>query len=103
MALRRAITMSIDTLRDNGHVLAESTPVTDQQLVVSTAPWPGDVRLVVHAQPDAEPGMIDVRLGLGRGTRGKGQRPGDDHDLYVATLHNMAEHITAYANAYDAA
>ncbi len=83
------------------------TPPTSQDpttpLQVSDAPWPGDTRLVMHVQPGAPLGFADVRLGMGRGTKGKGTRPGDDAALIVATLRRLSEHLKEYAQAYEAA
>ncbi len=72
-------------------------------LQVSTAPWPGDTRLIMNVQPGDPVGFADVRLGMGRGTKGKGQRPGDDPSLIIATLHRLVEHLEEYARAYEAA
>ena len=72
-------------------------------LLVSDAPWPGDTRLIMHVQPGAPLGFADVRLGMGRGTKGKGQRPGDDPALIIATLRRHSEHLAQYAQDYEAA
>jgi len=80
-----------------------STTTATTPLQVSDAPWPGDTRLVMHVQPGAPVGFADVRLGMGRGTKGKGQRPGDDPTLIVATLRRLSEHLKEYAQAYEAA
>ncbi len=81
----------------------QTTPAPLAPLTVSSEPWPGDIRLVIHVQPDADLGAIDVHLGLGKGTRGKGKRAADDDALYVSTLYRMAQHIFEYASAYDQA
>ncbi len=78
-------------------------PALPALLQVSDAPWPGDTRLIMNVQPGAPVGFADVRLGLGRGTKGKGQRPGDNPALIAATLHRLAEHLEEYAQAYEAA
>ncbi len=83
--------------------MMHKTPATTAPLQVSTAPWPGDTRLIMNVQPGAPVGFADVRLGLGRGTKGKGQRPGDDVALIVATLRRLSEHLKEYAQAYEAA
>ncbi len=79
-----------------------TTPPT-ALLQVCDAPWPGDTRLVMHVQPGAPVGFADVRLGMGRGTKGKGQRPGDDPALIIATLRRLSEHLAQYAQDYEAA
>ncbi len=84
------------------HTTTPATPTTTP-LQVSDAPWPGDTRLVMFVQTGAPVGFADVRLGLGRGTKGKGQRPGDDPTLIIATLRRLAEHLKEYAQAYEAA
>ncbi len=81
----------------------QTTPATPGPLTVSSEPWPGDIRLVLHVQPDADLGFINVQLGLGRGTKGRGKRAGDDHMLYVATLYKLAQHLSQYASEYDEA
>jgi hypothetical protein len=68
---------------------------------VSSQPRPGDVRLVVHAEPGAALGCIDVQLGFGRGSAGPGQPA--DHARYVATLYRMAAHLVTYCDGYVAA
>src|SRR5690348_11304933 len=85
--------------------LAEQAEATARLAVlqVSTAPRVGDVRLVVHAQPDAPLGHIDVQLGLGRGSKGRGQRVADDATLHVATVRRLVAHLQAYATDYEAA
>jgi len=82
-------------------IMHTTTPATP--LLVSDAPWPGDTRLVMHVQPGAPLGFADVRLGMGRGTKGKGLRPGDDAALIVATLLRLAAHLAQYALDYEAA
>jgi len=78
-----------------------AAPALPAPLQVSDAPWPGDTRLIMHVQPGAPVGFADVRLG--RGTKGKGQRPGDDPTLIIATLRRLSEHLKEYAQAYEAA
>ncbi len=85
------------------HKSPTAAPAVGALLQVSDAPWPGDIRLVMSVQPGAPVGFADVRLGLGRGTKGKGQRPGDDAALIVATLHRLSEHLAQYAQDYEAA
>jgi len=80
-----------------------AAPALPALLQVSDAPWPGDTRLVMHVQPGAPVGFADVRLGMGRGTKGRGQRPGDDHAIIVATLRRLSEHLAQYALDYEAA
>ena len=66
-------------------------------------PDPKEVRLVVHAPLDTQPGQIDVRLGFGRGSAGPGRRPADDTALYVATLRRLAMHLLKYDADYEQA
>jgi len=80
-----------------------STTAAATPLLVSDAPWPGDTRLIMNIQPGAPIGFADVRLGMGRGTKGKGQRPGDNPTLIVATLRRLSEHLAQYALDYEAA
>ncbi len=80
-----------------------ATTAVPAPLLVSNAPWPGDTRLIMHVQPGAPLGFADVRLGMGRGTKGKGQRPGDDPALIVATLLRLAAHLAQYALDYESA
>jgi len=80
-----------------------TAPALPTPLQVSDAPWPGDTRLVMHVQPGAPVGFADVRLGMGRGTKGKGQRPGDNPALIIATLRRLSEHLAQYAQDYEAA
>jgi len=90
-------------MKERDTTMMHKTPATTAPLQVSTAPWPGDTRLIMNVQPGAPVGFADVRLGLGRGTKGKGQRPGDDPGLIVATLRRLSEHLKEYAQAYEAA
>jgi len=72
-------------------------------LRVSTAPRENDLRLSVHVAPGAPLGQCEVQLGLGRGSKGKGTRPGDDHALHVASVRRLAEDLKAYAHDYEQA
>ncbi len=72
-------------------------------LQVCTAPWPSDIRLSIHVAPGAPLGACEVVLGLGRGSKGKGTRPGDDHALHVAAVRRLAEDLKAYAHEYEQA
>lgn len=82
--------------------LIPATPAT-RPLQVSSAPRPSDVRLLVHVAPDAPLGCIDVQMGYGRGSAGRGRRPLDDARRYADTLRRIANHLRAYAAAYEAA
>ena len=79
-----------------------TTPPT-APLQVSTAPRPSDIRLSVLVVPGAPLGQCDVVLGLGRGSKGKGQRAGDDHALHVAAVRRLAEDLKAYCHDYEQA
>ncbi len=79
-----------------------TTPPT-RPLQVSTAPRPSDIRLSVHVAPGAPLGQCEVQLGLGRGSKGKGLRPGDDHALHVAAVRRLAQDLAAYAHDYEQA
>ncbi len=81
--------------------LATTTPAAPLQ--VTSAPRPGDARLLVHVAPDAPLGCIDVQLGYGKGSAGRGRRPLDDARRYAATLRRIAAHLSAYAADYEAA
>ncbi len=72
-------------------------------LQVSTTPRENDLRLSVHVAPGAPLGQCEVVLGLGRGSKGKGQRAGDDHALHVAAVRRLAEDLKAYAHDYERA
>ncbi len=72
-------------------------------LQVSTAPRENDVRLHVALAPDAPLGQCDVHLGLGRGSRGKGARVGDDAAVHVVTVRAIATHLLAYATEFEQA
>ncbi len=67
-------------MKERDTTVMYKTPTTAPALpappLVDDAPWPGDTRLIMHVQPGAPVGFADVRLGMGRGTKGKGQRPG---------------------------
>ncbi len=79
------------------------TTTTTTPLRVSTAPRQGDLRLALHVDPQAPLGQCDVQLGLGRGSKGKGTRPGYDHALHVAAVRRLAEDLKAYAHDYEQA
>jgi len=79
-----------------------TTPPT-RPLQVSTAPRENDIRLSVLVAPGAPLGACEVVLGLGRGSKGKGTRPGDDHALHVAAVRRLAEDLRAYAYDYEQA
>jgi len=83
--------------------LSHSTPPPTRPLQVSTAPRENDIRLSVHVAPGAPLGACEVQLGLGRGSKGKGQRAGDDHALHVASVRRLAEDLKAYAHDYEQA
>jgi len=72
-------------------------------LRVSTAPRENDIRLSVHVAPGAPLGACEVVLGLGRGSKGKGQRAGNNHALHVAAVRRLAEDLAAYAHDYEQA
>ena len=72
-------------------------------LQVSTAPRESDIRLSVHVAPGAPLGQCEVVLGLGRGSKGKGTRAGDDHALHVAAVRRLAEDLRAYCHDYEQA
>jgi len=80
-----------------------STTPPAKPLQVSTVPRENDLRLFVHVAPGAPLGVCEVVLGLGRGSKGKGQRPGDDHALHVAAVRCLAEDLRAYAHDYEQA
>jgi len=84
------------------HPTLATTP-TARPLQVTSAPRPGDARLLVHVAPDAPLGCIDVQLGYGKGSAGHGRRPLNDARRYAATLRRIAAHLTAYAADYEAA
>lgn len=84
------------------HPILATTPAT-RPLQVSSAPRPSDVRLLVHVAPDAVLGCIDVQLGYGKGSAGRGRRPRDDARRYADTLRRIANHLRAYAADYEAA
>jgi len=79
-----------------------TTPPT-RPLQVSTAPLPGDLRLLVRAQPDARLGMIDVQLAAGKGSRGKGRRALDDPAFVTTTVRRLAASLVVWAAAYEQA
>jgi len=72
-------------------------------LQVTSAPRENDIRLSVLVAPGAPLGACEVVLGLGRGSKGKGQRAGDDHALHVAAVRRLAEDLRAYAHDYEQA
>jgi len=83
--------------------MMHNTTTTTTPLRVTSAPRQGDIRLSVSVSPDAPLGQCDVQLGLGRGSKGKGTRPGDDHALHVAAVRRLAEDLKAYAQDYEQA
>jgi len=85
------------------HKTTHATTPPTKPLQVSTAPRPTDIRLSVHVAPGAPLGACEVVLGLGRGSKGKGTRPGDDHALHVAAVRRLAEDLKAYAHEYEQA
>ncbi len=88
--------------RHNARGVPHGAPPPTGPLQVSTAPRPSDIRLSVHVAPGAPLGACEVQLGLGRGSKGKGQRPGDDHALHVAAVRRLAEDLKAYAHDLSA-
>jgi len=84
------------------HPVLGTTPTT-RPLQVTSAPRPGDARLLVHVAPDAPLGCIEVQLGYGKGSAGRGRRPLDDARRYAAILRRIAAHLSAYASDYEAA
>ena len=64
---------------------------------------PGSIRLSVQVNPADCLGQCDVQLGLGRGSRGKGVRPGDCHAVHVAAVRRLADDLVAYARDYERA
>jgi len=72
-------------------------------LQVCTAPRPSDIRLHIAVAPDAPLGQCDVQLGLGKGSKGKGARVGDDPAVHVSTVRALAAHLLAYAAHYEQA
>jgi len=79
-----------------------TTPPT-RPLQVSTAPRPSDIRLHIAVAPDAPLGQCDVQLGLGKGSKGRGTRVGDDPAVRVATVRAIAAHLLAYATDFEQA
>jgi len=85
------------------HTIAQARDTTMSPLQVSTAPRENDIRLSVQVAPGAPLGTCEVVLGLGRGSKGKGTRAGDDHALHVAAVRRLAEDLKAYAHDYEQA
>jgi len=85
------------------HTIAQGHETMPTPLQVSTTPRASDIRLSVHVAPGAPLGACEVVLGLGRGSKGKGARPGDDHALHVAAVRRLAEDLAAYAHDYELA
>jgi len=85
------------------HTIAQGHETMPTPLQVSTAPRENDIRLSVLVAPGAPLGACEVQLGLGRGSKGKGQRAGDDHALHVAAVRRLAEDLKAYAHDYERA
>ncbi len=83
--------------------MMHKTHATIAPLLVSTAPRPSDIRLSVQVAPGAPLGQCEVVLGLGRGSKGKGTRPGDDHALHVAAVRRLADDLVEYAHDYERA
>jgi len=85
------------------HTIAQERETTMTPLQVSTAPLPSDIRLHIAVAPDAPLGQCDVQVGLGRGSKGKGTRVGDDPAVHVSTVRALAAHLLAYAAHYEQA
>ncbi len=85
------------------HTIAQARETTMAPLQVSTVPRENDIRLSIQVAPGAPLGACEVVLGLGRGSKGKGTRPGDDHALHVVTVRALAAHLLAYAAHYEQA
>ncbi len=83
--------------------LSHSTPPPTAPVRISIAPRENDIRLSVQVAPGAPLGQCGVVLGLGRGSKGKGTRAGDDHALHVAAVRRLAEDLKAYAHDYEQA
>ncbi len=83
--------------------IAQGRETTMTPLQVSTAPRENDIRLSVLVAPGAPLGACEVVLGLGRGSKGKGTHPGNDHALHVAAVRRLAEDLAAYAHDYERA
>lgn len=82
---------------------AEAAAAHVPTLHVSTRPLPGDVRVTIHVQPGAALGMVDVALGLGQGSKGRGLRVGDDPAVHAAVLYRLAAHVAQYARDFAGA
>jgi len=85
------------------HKTTHAMPTPPRPLRVTWTPRQGDIRLSVSVSPGAPLGQCEVVLGLGRGSKGKGQRPGDDHALHVAAVRRLAEDLKAYCHDYEQA
>ncbi len=69
-------------------------------LIAQEQPLPDDVRVSCLFQPTAPLGHLVVSVGLGQGSRGKGQRVGDDAAVHVALIARLAQHLAQYARDY---
>jgi hypothetical protein len=84
-------------------ITSAPSSATAAPLQISHTPRLGDIRLVASVAPDAPRGHIDVLVGLGRGSKGRGQRIGDDPAAHVAAVREVALHLWRYARDYEAA
>jgi len=85
------------------HTIAQEHDTLPLPLQVSIAHRPGDLRLHIAVVPDASLGQCDVQLGLGKGSKGKGARVGDDPAIHVVTVRAIAARLLAYATDFEQA
>ena len=72
-------------------------------VAVSHRAFQNDIRLILKAQPGDPIGFVDVELGLGKGSKGKGNRPGNDTLTFIEALKTMSQHLVAYINDFESA
>ncbi len=77
---------------------ATATPATRPPC---STPRPQDWKLVAWMAPDDAAGVIEIQLGMGKGSGGRGRAPLAG-DRYTDALRRFANSILLYARDYDA-
>ncbi len=70
-------------------------------LQISSQTFPNDIKLTMHMAPNAPLGHIDLDLGLGSGSKGRGTRIANNAALHVVLVRRAAAHLVAYANGFE--
>src|SRR5947209_17643250 len=78
-------------------------PVLALQMALER-PLPDDIRVLsCLVQPDAPLGHVVVSVGMGKGSKGRGARIGDDPAYHVAIVRRLACHLQQYARDFETA